>query len=104
MGAPAPRAGADGEGRAGASIDHGPGSENGPRAGRPRRGRRVCAGAVRASLHNEPLCKADRKPGATARRDVAPGWREAEVGGRQGLATVFFVNDFEKMTAKWIGV
>ena len=42
------------------------------------------------------LCKADRKPGATARRDVAPGWREAEGGGRQGQATVFFVNDLKE--------
>ena len=32
------------------------------------------------------------------------GQAEAEGGARQGVATVFFVNDFEKMTAKWIGV
>jgi len=31
------------------------------------------------------------------------GQAEAEGGARQGVATVFFVNDFEKMTAKWIG-
>ena len=32
------------------------------------------------------------------------GQAEAEGGAGQGRATVFFVNDFEKMTAKWIGV
>jgi len=32
------------------------------------------------------------------------GRAEPEGGVVKGLATVFFVNDFEKMTAKWIGV
>ena len=52
------------------------------------RGRLVCAVALRASLHNLRLCKADRRPGAAARRDDAPGRREAEGGGRQGLRRI----------------
>ena len=73
-GSPRAACGGGWEGRAGPPMNRRHGLQNGLRAGRPRRGRRVWVVAVRASLHNEPLCKADPgglPPGGGRGRGVA---------------------------------